>query len=222
MTRTLVETLETLPPAAVMRILLSMVDEMANGKDETVAALRSHAEAVGARILLVGGAAVIVHGYRRTTDDRDFLVHHRQVRDLAERLMDDPDWERLVIRQYAFVYRPTGVQVDFLVSGDLIQWGRPYYFPDPEQVETVAGVEGIAAIGLHELMFLKLLADRMQDLADIMELVKRHQGAIDPQRVVARLEKEDDDLREKFMEILRQAPIELANERRFGQQNVHD
>jgi hypothetical protein len=193
-----------------------MLDEIKSGHDETVRALKSHADALSARIVLVGGLAVIKHGYERTTIDRDFLVGFGDAHPLADRLMDDSNWERLEIRQYAFLYRPTEVCVDFLVSRDLIQLGRHYRFPDLEQVETLEGIEGIPVIGLYDLLFLKLLAGRMKDLADIMELVKRHPGAIDAGKITSRLEREDADLIEQFEEILRQAPIELANERRLG------
>ncbi len=199
-----------------------MVDDLLSGKDPAIAVLRQHAEVVGARMVLVGGVAVITHGYRRPTKDRDVLVDYRTVSALADRLMDDPDWERLEIRQYAFVHGPTGIPVDFLVSRDLIQLGRPYYFPDVDKVESVGSIEGISVIGLHELLFFKLLAGRMQDLADIMELCKCHLDVIDAERVVGVLEREDDDLRQTFLDLLKKAPIEIANERRLGQGNPNN
>lgn len=198
-----------------------MVDDLLAGRDPTMAVLRGHADSVGTRLVLVGGVAVIAHGYQRTTKDRDVLVDYRAVRTLADRLMDDPDWERLELREYAFIYRPTGIPVDFLVSRDLIQMGRPYYFPDLESVEVVPElqVEGVPVIGLHDLLYFKLLAGRSQDIADIMALLKSHLKTIDPQRVVGGFEREDDDLRQQFLELLRKAPLEIANERRLGQGN---
>lgn len=196
-----------------------MVDDLLAGRDPTIADLRGYAIEVGAKMVLVGGVAVITHGYPRPTKDRDVLVDFRSVRALADRLMDDPNWERLEIREYAFIHLPTGIPVDFLVSRDLIQLGRPYYFPDVEKVERAGSIEGVDVIGLHDLLFFKLMAGRMQDLADIMELCKAHLKEIDPQRVIGSLQDEDDDLRQKFLEILRQAPVELANERRLGQGN---
>lgn len=216
-TPTFDEALDTLPFGLALEVLLSMVDELAAGTDRALAALREHADAVGAHLLLIGGVAVIRHGYQRTTKDRDVLVSYRTVQKLADRLMDDPAWERLEIRQYAFVHRPTGMPVDFLVSGDRMQLGRPYLFPDPADLETVEGVEGVRCIGLHELLCLKLLAGRMRDLADIMELVKLHLTEVNADRVLARIQPEDNDLREQFLAILKQAPIELENERRLGQ-----
>jgi hypothetical protein len=197
--------------------LLAMVDNIALGRDATLSALRSEADQESVPMVVVGGAAVIRLGYERTTKDRDVLIGYREAIRLAERLMELPDWERLEFRMYAFLHRPTNTVVDFLVSGDLIQLGRPYYFPALDKIETSQTIEGVPVIGLHDLLWLKLLSGRMQDLADIMQLVKLHMNEIDPERVLAALQTEDDDLRQTFLEILRKAPIEIANEQRLGQ-----
>jgi hypothetical protein len=209
--------LDLLPLAARVRLLMDMLDELIEGRDETLRAFRAHADVIPAVAVLIGGVAVIQHGYQRTTKDRDVLLSHRDAPRLADRLMDDPDWERLEIRQYAFRYVPTGVQLDFLVSRDLIQMGRPYFFPEPVDVEQGVGIEGIPVIGFHDLLFLKLLAGRMQDLADIVELCKRNLGQIEPERVLARLHPEDGDLLATFQDLLARAPRELDDERRLGQ-----
>jgi hypothetical protein len=211
------ERLRALPFGEMMEALATMVDNLADGTDEVIAAAGKVFEEVGANAVIVGGAAVIRHGYPRPTQDRDFLIDYHVVGNLADRLEHDPDWERLEIRQYAFRHRSTGIQIDFLVSGDLIQMGRPYLFPSADEVETDSSIENIPVVGLHDLMWLKLLAGRMQDLADIMQLCKIHLGKIDPDRVLRRLQPEDDDLRQTMLEIMRKAPIEIANERRLGQ-----
>ncbi len=200
-----------------MEVLRKMVNDVLQGRDPTLAALRIHGEAIGAQMVVVGGVAVIVYGYRRPTQDRDVLVDQQHADELAFRLMDDPDWERLEIRQYAFLYRPTGIQVDFLVSGHLAQMGRPYVFPRPQILNAERTLEGIPVVGLHDLLWMKLLAGRMRDLGDLMELCKRHLTEIEPEKVLFRLQPEDDDLRQLFLDILRKAPIELENERRLGQ-----
>lgn len=221
MAQALSQVLEEMPPVLARKVCLDMLRDLSSGIDPTIAALRTQADSVGVAFLLVGGVAVIMHGYRRTTEDRDIFISYKHANTLADRLMDDSDWERLEIRQYAFLHRPTGVTVDFLVSRDLIQMGRPYYFPDFEAAEVAPHlrVEGVPVIGLHDLLFFKLMAGRMQDLADIMELCKCHLDVVDAQRVVGALEREDDDLRQTFLDILKKAPIEIANERRLGQGN---
>lgn len=216
-TATLEQTLDRLNPTQVLHIMTNMLQDLKQGADATLAAFRERAAEVNARPVVVGGVAVIAHGYRRTTEDRDVLVHYREKRRLAECLWDHPDWDRLEIREHCFLFKPTGIHVDFLVSGDLMQLGRPYLFPDAYQVTTHGEVEGIPVIGLHELLWLKLLAGRRQDEADIMELCKRHLAEIDPQRVIGHLEAEDSDLRDRFLSILADAPRELEGERRLGQ-----
>jgi hypothetical protein len=210
--------LKQMSVAGQMKVLHAMTDDLLHGRDETIAALRKHADEVGAQIVLVGGVAVICHGYPRPTKDRDVLVDFRSANALANRLMDDPDWERLEVRQYAFLHRPTGVPVDFLVSRDLMQLGSPYQFPDVDKLETDGEIENVPVIGLHGLLFLKLLAGRMRDLADLMELCKRHLDIVEADRVLAPLE-QDDPLRTTFLDILSKAPLEIASERRLGQGN---
>jgi len=202
---------------ARMQELLQMVDDIAEGKDLTLRMLRQEAEKLGVPLVVIDGVAVICHGYQRTTKDRDVLVSYRDAKRLGEHLWDHPDWERLEIREYAFVYRPTGVHVDFLVGRDLMTLGQPYYFPEPDEVERSKQVEQIPVVGLHDLLYFKLLAGRMQDLADIMQLVKLHLSEIEPERVLTRLDPLDEERKNKFLEILANAPKEIASERRLGQ-----
>ena len=194
-----------------------MTDELYEGRDETLRLLHEAAKAVEAKPVVIGGAAVIHHGYRRTTDDRDLLVSYRHASKFGFHLELHDDWERLEIRAYAFLCRPTGLIVDFLVGRDLGALGDPYYFPEPNEVETQGQIEGLPVIGLHDLLFFKLIAGRMQDLADIMQLVKLHLNEIEPDRVLAKLDPMDEERKTKFLEILANAPKEIANERRLGQ-----
>jgi hypothetical protein len=210
--------LAQLPFATKLNLLLDMVDDLAKGKDETLCALRGEAEKLGVPLIIVGGVAVICHGYERTTKDRDVLVSHRHAKNLGNHLWDHADWERLEISEYAFVYRPTGIKVDFLVGKDLMTLGQPYYFPEPSEVEQAQKhVEQIPVIGLHDLLYFKLLAGRMQDLSDIMQLVKLHLEEIEPDRVLSKLDSLDEERKNKWLEILANAPKEIANERRLGQ-----
>ncbi|MGC4006183.1 MAG: nucleotidyl transferase AbiEii/AbiGii toxin family protein [Pirellulales bacterium] len=201
----------------VLGALTKMTRELVGGEDPTLRALSDEARGLGVRPIIVGGVAVIHHGYRRTTEDRDVMLTHHDAEKLAEHLEEHLDWERLEIRQYAFLHKPTGVIVDFLVSGHLMQMGRPYFFPDVRRMESAGSIADLPVIGLHELIWLKLVAGRMQDLADIMELCKRHLNDIDIERVLKPVLPEDDDLRVNLAEIVRRAPLELAGERRLGQ-----
>jgi hypothetical protein len=79
-------------------------------------------------------------------------------------------------------------------------------------------VGGVPLEGLHCLLYWKLQSGLMRDLGDIMELCKCHLDVIDAESVVSPLEG-DDQLRTTFLDILRKAPLEIANERRLGQGN---
>ncbi len=216
-TKTFREWLDQAPTGAVLNVLCTMAEELFAGHDETLRLLHEAAKTVGAKPVVIGGAAVIHHGYRRTTDDRDVLGSDREARDFGFHLELHEDWERLEIRAYAFLCRPTGLIVDFLVGRDLGNLGDPYYYPEPNEVETHGEIEGLPVIGLHDLLFFKLIAGRMQDLADIMQLVKLHLDKIDPDRVLSKLDPLDDGRKNKFLEILANAPKEISNERRLGQ-----
>jgi hypothetical protein len=202
---------------ARMQELLEMVDDIARGTDTTLRALKGEADKLGVSLVAVGGVAVIRHGYERTTKDRDVLVSYKHAKKLGTHLWDHTDWERLEIAEYAFVYRPTGVKVDFLVGRDLMTLGQPYYFPEPDEVEKVSPIEQIPVVGLHDLLYFKLLAGRMQDLADMMQLIKLHLNEIVAERILSRLDPLDEERKANFLEILRDAPKEIADERRLGQ-----
>jgi hypothetical protein len=217
MTETLTATLDRSTTGYVLGALTNMTRELVGGDDPTLAALQREATAVGAAPVIVGGVAVIHHGYRRTTEDRDVYLTHQDAERLADHLMEQRDWQRLELRQYAFLFKPTGVIVDFLVAGHLMQLGRPYFFPPMNAVETAGEISELPVIGLHDLIWMKLIAGRMQDLADIMELCKRHLAQIDAERILQPVLPEDNDLRQTLNDILRRAPIELAGERRLGQ-----
>jgi hypothetical protein len=214
--------LATLPTGAVLNVLCKMSDQLFEGFDPTLRLLREAADFAGAKPVIIGGSAVIRHGYRRTTNDRDLLVSYREASAFGFYLETHPDWERLEIRAYAFRCRPTGLVVDFLVGKDLANLGDPYYFPEPSEVETQGEIEGLPVIGLHDLLFFKLIAGRMRDLADAMELVKLRLDEIEPDRVLSKLDPLDEDRKNTFLQILAKAPKEIANERRLGQGNTFE
>jgi len=203
-----------------IEVLLGMVNEIHHGRDETLRALHDEAVSLGIDIIIVGGIAVIQYGYRRTTDDRDILVSYKNAKRFGEHLWDHPDWERLEIREYAFVYKPTGMSVDFLVGMDLMSLGQPYCFPEPSEVEQGERFEDIPMIGLHDLLFLKVVAGRPKDQVDVMELVKLHLPEIEPERILSKLDSSDDERREFFLKVMRDAPKELEGERRLGQEKT--
>lgn len=122
----------------------------------------------GVRFKLVGGVAVVHHGYARTTEDIDVLVERNAVARLEQRLADH-GFERTSgsrLRHLA-----TGVRVDLLVAGEPLPRAGNGVYPSPD---SLAGSESDSdVVSLGGLLELKMRSSRHRDLADIVELLKR-------------------------------------------------
>ena len=151
---------------------------------------------------VVGGMALFVHGYRRTTDDVDILVTKGDLKTIHDHLE-------------GLGYRPphpkskhlrdteNGVRIEFLTTGDYPGDGKvkPVSFPSPAEVSFES--EGIKYIELDKLIELKLAsgisnASRLRDLSDAMELIRTLNL---PEGYAERL---DPSVREKYGELWRQ------------------
>ena len=123
---------------------------------------------------LVGGMAVNLHGYRRTTNDVDFLLTPEGLAEFQKRFVPK-HYEAIPRRPRRFTDRKNEVIVDFLVTGLYPGNGQPgpIAFPDPVSVRTV--MEGMQVIDLTVLIELKLAARRHQDFADVVSLIRAHQ-----------------------------------------------
>lgn len=125
---------------------------------------------------VVGGMALVAHGYRRTTEDVDILV-------------TQPDLERIHAELSGRGYLPpfegskqlrdtqTGVRIEFLVAGQYPGDGKPkpVVFPDPKNAGV--DIDGRRYISLAKLVELKLASGmtnpgRLRDLADVQELIR--------------------------------------------------
>ena len=131
---------------------------------------------LGIDYAIVGGIAVMKHGFRRFTEDVDLLV-------------TKPDLERvhaaLTGRGYLPKFRGSkhlrdaarGVAIEFLTSGSYPGDGKPkpVAFPDPAGVVTT--IDGFRVLSLPNLIELKLAsgttaAHRGQDLVDVSRLIE--------------------------------------------------
>ncbi len=135
--------------------------------DQALPAVREMLAAAGVPFKIVGGLAVVHHGYARTTEDIDLLVEAGWSEALDARLA-----------AYGFAretphrlrHRPTGVAVHLLVAGEPMPRSGAPPFPSPESLPPSPGDS--AVVSLAGLVRLKLLADRHQDRADVVALVK--------------------------------------------------
>jgi len=132
---------------------------------------------------LIGGYALILHGVRRFTEDIDLLVSKEGL---------DRLHKGLVGRGYVQVTPggrnlrdiETGVQIEFMVSGEFPGDGKPkpVAFPNPEEVSETR--KGIKVIDLKSLIEIKLASGmtakgRLQDLADVQRLIEQHHLTLD-------------------------------------------
>ncbi len=140
-----------------------------NAVDEALPAVRALFAAAAVPYRIVGGIAVVHHGYTRTTVDIDVLVG----RDAPARLSPH-------LREHGFapsklttrlVHVASGVPVDLLIEGTTIP--RPGAVPFPAPESTAASGSDPAVIALPALLELKLQAKRHQDVADVVALLKR-------------------------------------------------
>ena len=123
---------------------------------------------------LMGGMAVNLHGYRRTTNDVDILLTAEGLDEFRKRFVPK-HYEVTPRRPRRFSDRQNQVIVDFLVTGLYPGNGQPgpITFPHPEAVRTT--IEGWEVINLAVLIELKLAARRHQDFADVISLIRAHQ-----------------------------------------------
>jgi hypothetical protein len=131
-----------------------------------LADLRAMLARAGVQYALVGGLAVIHHGYVRTTKDIDVLLD----RDDATRilpLLDGADFEPSGQRRWR--HRTTGVDVDLLFAGEPMPREQARY-PHPADVGRSRRESDI--VDLATLMNLKLQAGRHRDTADVVELLQ--------------------------------------------------
>lgn len=129
--------------------------------------LRSIPDAHG---VFIGGLAVQHHGYHRYTEDVDIVVDRAHFNDIMQKLREagfaiQPDC--------TFVNAQTGAVVDVLQEGTTIRNAR-----SPLPHPSLLGPNGGFA-DMIPLIQLKLEANRSQDRADVVSLLKRNMTKID-------------------------------------------
>jgi hypothetical protein len=160
--------------------LLSGVDEffMALGPvHKTVRRLAQRMSAEGIEYVLVGGMALVFHGYRRETVDVDIILDEHGRERFVENVVGRGYVQLFPGAKKRFRDSDTGVEIDVLIHGDYPGDGKrkPVVVPRPQDVSTE--IDGIRVITLEKLIELKLASgisasDRLRDLADVQELIK--------------------------------------------------
>jgi hypothetical protein len=144
------------------------------------AAVECHAtlDAAGIPHAIAGGVAVCLHGYRRNTVDLDLLVRRDdqgRIRSVLE--ASGYSWSA----EQAEFRAPSGVQVQFLLSGERAGKGAEVLLPEPDAPGAIVEIEGLDVLALAKLIEVKLACGlgsprrTHRDLADVVELIAIHQ-----------------------------------------------
>lgn len=125
---------------------------------------------------VVGGMALVAHGYVRGTVDVDLLVTPEGLKATHEAL-DGLGYVPPFKGSKQLRDAENGVRVEFLVTGQFPGDGKPkpIAFPDPTQASV--SIDGIRYLSLPTLVELKLASgltnpQRLKDLVDVMELIR--------------------------------------------------
>jgi hypothetical protein len=125
---------------------------------------------------VVGGMALVAHGYDRTTTDVDILVTPEDLKKIHEAL-DGLGYVPPFAGSKHLRDGTTKVRIEFLTTGGFPGDGKPkpVAFPDPKNVGVE--IEGIRYLQLEKLIELKLASGmtnpgRLKDLGDVQELIR--------------------------------------------------
>jgi len=127
---------------------------------------------------LVGGIAVCLHGYRRTTIDIDLLIRSEDSEQIKQ-VFQDADWTRSP--EQAEFRDSNGVPLQFLISGERAGRGSEVLLPDPRNSDHLTELEGLPVLSLQRLIESKLACGMgnprriHRDFADVLELIATHQ-----------------------------------------------
>jgi len=127
---------------------------------------------------LIGGMALVAHGYRRFTEDVDILMTPEALEAFRQRLVGLGYRPSFPGASKSFRDAETGVTIEVVTSGEYPGDGKPkaVSFPDPRQARFER--DGLWLITLEKLVELKLASGlsaphRLKDLADVQDLILR-------------------------------------------------
>ncbi len=143
---------------------------------KTLHSIAERLAALNVPYAVVGGMALVAHGYRRTTEDVDILVTPEGLKTIHEGLVGS-GYRPLFEKSKNLRDTRTGVRIEFIITGQYPGDGRPkpVAFPDPATV--AVDIDDILYAALPTLIELKLASGmtnpgRLRDLADVQELIR--------------------------------------------------
>jgi hypothetical protein len=129
---------------------------------------------------LIGGLALVAHGYRRFTEDIDVLMTPDTLAAFRQHFVGRGYASAPAFTGASKTFRDTqtGVRIEIITTGEYPGDGKPkaVSFPNPADVRLER--EGLWLITLEKLIELKLASGlsaphRLKDLADVQELIVR-------------------------------------------------
>ncbi len=156
---------------------LKEVGRRSEAVDLTLTRIARRLSEEGIEYAVIGGMALIAHGYVRFTNDVDVLITTNGLQRIHERLVGRGYRPAFEGAQKTLRDAETGIDIEFITTGEFPGDGKPkpVSFPDPKDVAQER--EGIRVISLPRLIELKLASGlsaehrRLRDLADVQDLI---------------------------------------------------
>ena len=146
------------------------------GVYETLRALVGRLNEERLEYAVIGGMALVVHGYRRFTEDVDILMTPETLRLFREKLLGLGYLPAFSEAAKSFRDTRTGVKIEVVTTGEYPGDGKPKPVVFPNPVDVRVEKEGLWVVVLEKLIELKLASGltaphRLKDLADVQELI---------------------------------------------------
>lgn len=145
---------------------------------ETLRRLARQLQDEGMEYALIGGMALVAHGYRRFTEDVDILMTPETLEKFQERFVGRGYVPAFQGKRKVFRDTETDVRIEIVTTGEYPGDGKPKSVAFPNPAHARLAREGIWLITLEKLIELKLAsglsaAHRLKDLADVQDLILR-------------------------------------------------
>jgi hypothetical protein len=144
---------------------------------QTLRNLARNLAAAGIDYAIVGGMALVMHGYVRATQDIDVLLSQDRLDEFRRSLLRRGFVPAFQGATRMFRDTTTNIVVKTLLVGEFPGDGKPKAVSFPNPAVFAVERDGIQVLTLTKLIELKLAsglsaADRLKDLADVQELIR--------------------------------------------------
>jgi len=145
---------------------------------ETLRVLADRLHREGLDYALIGGMALVAHGYRRFTEYVDILMTKETLEAFRERFVGRGYVSAFAGASRSFRDPHTGVRIEVVTTGEYPGDGKPKAVTFPDPLEARFERDGLWLITLEKLIELKLASGlsaphRLKDLADVQDLIIR-------------------------------------------------